>query len=116
VINGSTCNASDRLGCGQTPAVVQVADSGDGNSALNIAVNAATNTVYATNVIDGEIGGSVSVINGDRCNGSNTSGCDQTPAKDAVGNYPASIAVDDAISTAYVSNVEGTVSVIPVSH
>jgi hypothetical protein len=54
---------------------------------------------------------SVSVINGAACNGSDHNGCGQTPAEDAVGNYPAAIAVD----TAYVSNLN-TVSVIPLRH
>jgi len=54
----------------------------------------------------------VSVINGAACNATNTSGCRQTPREDAVGNYPAYIAVDPATNTAYVSNIDD-VSVIP---
>jgi hypothetical protein len=37
------------------------------------------------------------------------------PAEDAVGKYPAAIAVDTALGTAYVSNLN-TVSVIPLRH
>jgi hypothetical protein len=55
----------------------------------------------------------VSVINGATCNATNTSGCGQTPGEDAVGNYPFFIAVDAAIGTAYVSNLDD-VSVVRI--
>jgi len=53
------------------------------------------------------------VINGATCNSHNTSDCGHAPAEGAVGNYPFGIAVDAAIGTAYVSNLDNTVSVIP---
>jgi hypothetical protein len=55
---------------------------------------------------------SVTVINGATCNGTDTTGCAQAHPKAAVGNYPGNITVDPAISTAYISNGDNTVSVI----
>jgi DNA-binding beta-propeller fold protein YncE len=52
------------------------------------------------------------VINGATCNGSNTTGCGQIPAKVAVGNYPSALAADPAAGTVYVTNGDNTVSVI----
>ena len=78
-----------------------------------MAVNDHTRTVYVTNFADGDSPGTVSVINGATCNGTDHSGCGQPPAKGAVGNYPGNITVDPATRTAYVSNGDNTVSVIP---
>jgi hypothetical protein len=55
------------------------------------------------------------VIDRPRCNSTNTSGCSHTPAKDSVGGYPGSIAIDPAVQTAYVQTIDG-VSVIPLIH
>ena len=41
VIDGSTCNATDNSGCGQTPATVDV-----GGNPVELAVDQATHTVY----------------------------------------------------------------------
>lgn len=162
VMNGATCDAANTTGCGQTPATVKV-----GANPSGIAVDQATNTIYTANLADGELAGSVSVINGatcngfnttgcgqtpqtvaagfgsvgiaidptrhrvyvtniedtsvsvidgNTCNGSDTTGCDQNPPKIAVGNYPDPIAVDPAVGTAYVTNGDNTVSVIPLTH
>ena len=96
----------------QAPGTLSVADSADGNSALSLAVNQATNSIYTANIADGEHPGTVSVINGATCNGTNHAGCSQTPAMVAVGNYPAAITVDPATDTAYVANSDNTISVI----
>jgi DNA-binding beta-propeller fold protein YncE len=104
VINGATCNGTDHTGCGQTPAKVAA-----GFGAVGVTIDPATNTVYVTNIEDT----SVTMINGATCNGSDTSGCGQTAAKAAVGNYPSAITVDPAAATAYVTNGDNTVSVIP---
>jgi DNA-binding beta-propeller fold protein YncE len=74
-----------------------------------VTIDPATNTVYVTNNEDT----SVTTINGATCNGSDTSGCAQTTAKAAVGNYPSAITVDLAAGTAYVTNGDNTISVIP---
>jgi DNA-binding beta-propeller fold protein YncE len=58
----------------------------------------------------------LSVINGATCSAAHTSGCARAPAEIAVGNYPFFVAVDPAIGTAYVSNLNNTVSVVPIKH
>jgi DNA-binding beta-propeller fold protein YncE len=105
VINGATCNGQTTAGCNQTPATVAT-----GYGAIQAAIDLHTHQIYTANPGDT----SVSVINGSICNAANTSGCDQTPAQDAVGNYPTWIALDPDAGTAYVSNIDN-VSVIPMS-
>ena len=132
VFNGATCNASDALGCGQTPATLMFADSGSGSSNDYVAVDAHTNTLYATNVLFSApfVGDNVYVINGVHCDASDTSGCGQTPATVTLNPAPSNpfgipgqqpnpwvLAVDDATDTIYTANLAdgegpGTVSVI----
>jgi DNA-binding beta-propeller fold protein YncE len=102
VINGATCNGTNHSGCGQAPATVAA-----GFGSVSVAVDPATDTVYVANIQDT----SVSVINGASCNGSNTSGCGQAPAKVAVGNCPSALAVDPTVGTVYITNSDNTVSV-----
>jgi YVTN family beta-propeller protein len=103
VVDGSTCNSHTTSGCGKAPATVTV-----GNIPVALAVDEATDTVYVANVADN----TVSVIDGDACNGANHSGC-AAVATIAVGQAPQSIAVDEATKTVYVLNgVDGTVSMI----
>jgi DNA-binding beta-propeller fold protein YncE len=104
IINGATCNGADHSGCDQKPALAP-AEWG----ALEIAIDPATHLVYATNLQDA----SVSVINGAACNGTRHAGCRKPPSDDAVGNYPAAIAVDPGAGTAYVVN-ETNVSLVPL--
>jgi DNA-binding beta-propeller fold protein YncE len=135
VFNGATCNASDMLGCGQTPATVPFADSGGGLSSDWVAVDDATNTVYATNVVVPPfsapfLGDNVYVINGAQCDAADTTGCGDTPATVTLNPEPSNpfgvpgqevnpfaIAVDQASDTIYTANLAngegpGTVSVI----
>ena len=130
VFNGATCNATDASACDQTPSTVAVGSSGDApnNSSLNLAVNQATNTIYAANVFNFGgpppfLGNSVYVINGATCDAANTTGCGQTPAtvtlapNPPIGSNPLGIAVDQATNTIYTANIAdgeypGTVSVI----
>ena len=107
VINGATCNGTTTAGCNQTPATVPA-----GFGALAAAIDPTTGELYTSNLADA----SVSVINGAICNAKHTGGCDQKPAEDAVGNYPYSIAIDAAVGSAYVQNLDNTVSVIPTTH
>jgi YVTN family beta-propeller protein len=106
VINGATCNATVRSGCGQTPPTVTV-----GGGPFAIAVNAATDTVYVANTGQlfeaGHGGDTVSVIDGTSCDGVVTSGCGQTPATVTVGPYPFGIAVDAATNKVFVANNNG---------
>jgi DNA-binding beta-propeller fold protein YncE len=120
VFNAATCNAVTTTGCGQAPAGLQAGHSADGNSSLSLAVNPATNTLYATNVITNTVpfgGSSVSVFNAATCNGTNHTGCGQAPATVNAGFNPWGIAVDQATDTIYTANIAddehpGTVSVI----
>jgi DNA-binding beta-propeller fold protein YncE len=130
VFNGATCNAYDTTGCDQVPATLAFGDSGGafGNSLVNLAVNGATNTVYATNIADYNSGNwtgvSIYVVNGAICDASDTSGCDQTPTTITPGNpgalgglNPWGLAVDESTDTVYVAlkangDFDGTVAVI----
>jgi DNA-binding beta-propeller fold protein YncE len=55
----------------------------------------------------------VSVINGATCNGTNHTGCGQTPPKVRAGFGAVGVAIDPAANMIYVANIEDTsVSVI----
>jgi YVTN family beta-propeller protein len=100
VIDGRTCDATHHSGGGQQPPVVTVAPGPDG-----VAVDQATDTVYVAS--DGTdnppTGDTVSVIDGQTCNASVTSGCSQTPPQVTLGGpNPTEPAVDEATDTVYV--------------
>ena len=104
VIDGRACNGSHMAGCGQDWPTVAV-----GPSPQALAVDEVTNTIYVTNTNDS----TVSVINGSTCNGSNHSGCGQTPPTVSVGAGPRAIGVNQRTDTIYVGNgFDGTVSVV----
>jgi DNA-binding beta-propeller fold protein YncE len=108
VYDGATCDAANTTGCGDALATITA-----GSNPTAIAVDPATNTVYAPLLAGAEHAGNVAVINGATCNGSNTAGCDQTPALAPVGFGPTSAAVDPRTHNVYVTNVQDTsVSVI----
>jgi YVTN family beta-propeller protein len=92
VIDGATCNATASSGCSKTPPVVHVGGGPDG-----LGVDQRTETVYATNFNDG----TVSVVDGAKCNATITSGCGQAPATVIVGGSPDGAVVDDATHTVY---------------
>jgi DNA-binding beta-propeller fold protein YncE len=108
VINGATCNAAEQSGCHQSPATITV-----GVGPLGIAVNPTTNTVYVAAVgkdyfhVDTDFGDTVSVINGASCDGTDMSGCGQSPAQVTVGPAPWGIAVDPATNSIFVANNDG---------
>ena len=70
VINGATCNGTDHSGCGSLAATAKVGRQPEG-----AAVNDRTHSVYVINNANGDRPGTVSVINGATCNGTNTEGC-----------------------------------------
>jgi DNA-binding beta-propeller fold protein YncE len=108
VINGKTCDAADRAGCNQTPATITV-----GLDPRELAVDPATDTVYVVNHAQGDLQGTVSVINGTTCNGSDTSGCGQIAPTVAAGYGAVGVALDAATDTVLVTNLQDTsVSVI----
>jgi DNA-binding beta-propeller fold protein YncE len=107
VINGATCNAVEQSGCNQSPATITV-----GFGPLGIAVNPTTNTVYVTaagkDFFSGtKFGDTVSVINGASCDGTDMSGCGQSPIHVTVGPAPWGIAVDPATNSIFVADNDG---------
>ena len=119
VIDGATCNATVRSGCGQTPPEVTV-----GSGPFGIAVNPTTDTVYVADT--GQLfvtadGNTVSVIDGATCNAEQSSGCGQVPAAVTVGRAPFGVAVDQSSNTVYVANngggeIDATLSAIDGTH
>jgi len=104
VINGALCNANNLPGCNRVWPTVKV-----GNSPQGLGLNPNNHTVYVANTNDN----TVSVINGNTCNGTTSSGCHKTPAKITVGNAPRSVGVVTATNTVFVGNRDDlTVSVI----
>ena len=95
VINGATCNGTDHSGCGQVPATLAAP-----GVAFGLAVNQATDSLYATQTGTGTL----AVFNAATCNATDTSGCGQTPATVTVGSFPEGVAVDQATDTVYVAN------------
>jgi len=108
MINGATCDATNTSGCGNTPATITA-----GNNPWGIDVDEATDTIYTANIANGEGPGTVSVINGAICNGSNMAGCGQITLTVSAGFGAGSVAIDNATNTIYVTNIQDTsVSVI----
>ena len=107
VINGATCNASESFGCSQTPATVTV-----GTSPQWDAVDQATNTVYVANALSG----SVSLIDGATCNGTDPSGCGQTPPAVLTGTGDSYLALAASRDTLFSLNQDNdTISEINVN-
>ncbi len=107
VINARHCNATDTSHCGQTPTTIPV-----GNGPRSIGIVHDTNTVFVGNRNDL----TVSVINGNTCNGAETSGCGRMPRAILVGAFPStagngnnilgrSIAVDQKKRIVYIPNI-----------
>jgi DNA-binding beta-propeller fold protein YncE len=108
VINAARCNSHVTSGCRRPARKITDRAGPDW-----LAVNVATDTVYAANGGSSGNGGTVSVINGAACNGHTGRGCARRPPTVRVGGGPFAIAVDQANNTVYVpSNNDGTVSVI----
>jgi DNA-binding beta-propeller fold protein YncE len=98
VINGATCDASDSSGCSQKPGTVAVGAFGDA-----VSVDPVTNTVFVTN--QGARPGTVSVIDGNSCNGALRSGCAGQPFTTVtVGGGPSGIGFNPKTNTIYVAN------------
>jgi YVTN family beta-propeller protein len=102
VINSATCNATDTSGCAARPALVTVPGGPE-----FLAIDAQTNTIYVADTSSG----TVSVIDGNTCNASDTSGCAKAPATVNVGAGAFPIAVDPGTNTVYVG-VNSGVAVI----
>jgi DNA-binding beta-propeller fold protein YncE len=102
VFKGASCNAETSAGCMQKPHVMNVAPGTPGGSGIEIAFDAATDTVFATNNLYADpTGHVVYVFDGGTCNAHDLSGCGQTPATVTVGNDPVGLAIDPATDTVY---------------
>src|SRR5438876_1209485 len=106
VFDGATCNAGDTSGCGQPPATV-VANFNPGQAA----VDQVTHSVYVP--VTSDALGSVLMIDGSHCNGTDNSGCGNTPNSALVGSLPVYVLIDPATHTVYVESQESNkISVI----
>jgi DNA-binding beta-propeller fold protein YncE len=58
---------------------------------------------------------SVSVIHATTCNATISAGCHRAQPKFPAGRGPATLAIDPAVRTMYISNGDNTVSIIPAT-
>jgi len=72
----------------------------------DVAVDEATDTVYVGLKENGDYDGAVAVINGATCNGTDISGCGQSPPKVAVGFGAGDVAIDTSTGMVYTTNNE----------
>ncbi len=104
VINGAACNGRTGRGCHRVPPTVKV-----GSGPFGITVDQAADAVYVPSSNDG----TVSVINGARCNGRTTAGCHQTPPTVTTGNSPQFVVADQSRHTVFaLNNSDNTLSAI----
>src|SRR6201999_3417116 len=102
VIDGATCNAVQDSGCRQTPTTVTV-----GTSPQWDVVDQATDTVYVANALSG----SISLIDGATCNGTDTSSCGQRPPAVLAGTGDNYLELDTSRHTLFSLNQDsGTIS------
>jgi DNA-binding beta-propeller fold protein YncE len=99
VVDGTTCNAEVKSGCGQTPVKVPV-----GSAPLGIFADQHNRTVYVANFDDD----TVSMIDSATCNGHTAASCPAAAAPVvAVGGRPTDIDVNQRTHTAYVTLLTG---------
>jgi DNA-binding beta-propeller fold protein YncE len=98
VINGARCNGTNHAGCGHVAAIAKV-----GLFPQGIAVNDRIHTVYITNNGNGDVPGSVSVLNSATCNGMHTAGCHRRIPTVATGRAPTQIALDTRTGNVYLA-------------
>ncbi len=98
VIDGAACNGSTGRGCGRVPRTIKV-----GSGAFWVTVDQARDAVYVASNNDG----TVSVINGARCNAKNTSGCARTPPDGDHRREPAEFVAVDRVAAHGVRDQPG---------
>jgi 40-residue YVTN family beta-propeller repeat len=96
VVNGLTCNATTQSDCSATSIAPLPADL----LPFPTSIDAMTHTVYVP--LDGVAHGFVAVIDGSTCNGSNRSGCGQTPYFFPADSGVCQFLVDQTTRTGYV--------------
>ena len=99
VINGVACNGTDHSGCGHLAATAKIGRQPDG-----AAVDDRTHTVYVINNANGDLPGTVSVINGATCNGTDTAGCGAHFPVMPAGRSPLFVTVDTSTGFVYVTD------------
>ena len=109
VVNARTCNADVATGCAHPVATLTA-----GAGSFSGAFDPVTRTVYVANYDDG----TVSVVDGARCNGTVTVGCGDVPALIPVAPGRAEVFVVDQVSrTLYVpSDRSDLLSVVDTAH
>ena len=95
VIDGAACNGHTGRGCSRVPPTVTV-----GGGPFGIAVDQASDTVYVPSNNDG----TVSVINGARCNARTRAGCGRTPPAVTTGAGAQFVAADQGLHTVFTVN------------
>jgi DNA-binding beta-propeller fold protein YncE len=109
VINAATCNAKVRSGC---KAVARATVGVSPNAAV---VDEATDTIYVTNSVTDGNDGTVSVVDGARCNARVTAGCGKPRATIKLGGFVVAAALNPATHTLYVADLKGAVDAIDVA-
>jgi DNA-binding beta-propeller fold protein YncE len=104
VINAARCSAKNVSGC-RVLATVQV-----GKGPLDAVLDPPTDTIY---VVNGS--GSVSVLNGARCNATVTRGCTRPIATITTGGFPVAGTVDPATRTLYLASLKGKGEVFAIN-
>ena len=79
-----------------------------GGFPTGIALNPSTDTIYVGNGTTGTL----SLINGKKCNAGDARGCSQHVTAVTAGTDPIGIAVNGSTNTVYVANASGTVAVV----
>jgi DNA-binding beta-propeller fold protein YncE len=104
VFNAATCDARTGRGCAQTPWTVTV-----GSGPFGLAVDQASGAVYVANNNDG----TVSVINGSKCNARVHTSCSRHPRVVTTGPGSGYVTVDQALHTVFsVSQGDDTITEI----
>jgi DNA-binding beta-propeller fold protein YncE len=110
VINGVTCNGDDSSGCRQKAPTVRV-----GAFPAAVVVDPVTNMVFVAN--QDTHPGTVSVIDGNSCQGSRPAGCAHQPfTTAAVGGGPSGVDVNPVTDTIYVANAAEDSNSVPLPH
>jgi DNA-binding beta-propeller fold protein YncE len=118
VIDGSTCNAGDTTGCGQTPPAVLLGafpgSAGNGSNILarSIAIDSKKHIIYIPNIGDSD----VATLDANACRAGHVDDCHVKIVHERMGGFPVVATVDESSETVYVANdTDGTVSVFPSS-
>lgn len=110
VINGATCNGDDNSGCRQKAATVRV-----GAFPAAVVVDPVTNMVFVAN--QDTRPGTVSVIDGNSCEGSRPAGCAHQPfTTTAVGGGPSGMDINPVTDTIYVANAAEDSNGVPLPY